>query len=339
MKTKRELATPAKDHKKTPRKKGGLAPHAAAELKFCNTVYKELMKKTHQSFAYVFYTPVDHVALNIPTYPDIIKHPMDLSTIKKKLDNGEYKDGDEFAADVKLMFRNCYKFNPVDSPVHNMGLKLEAIFDAKWSEKPVPPPSPLLPQLKKESRSLTDDESSDDDDSMHIFGIFFRFIYILLVETKAQIAELEKHLQYIQAKLTDLKSKVNVGKKKKEKSKSATMSVATVTGTGPTPSKAPSKPRKQKPKASPKSKSGKDKHNATSIKGKRARPHYSSSEDDADGSVRDITFDQKRDLSERINRLSGDHLSKVVQIIHASMPHLRDVSIVAAFFLHNIHAL
>ncbi len=39
--------------------------------------------------------------------------------------------------------------------------------------------------------------------------------------------------------------------------------------------------------------------------------------------VREITFDEKKELSEAINLLSGDKLSRVVQIIHESMPHLQ----------------
>ena len=36
----------------------------------------------------------------------------DLSCIKKKLEGREYKNAQEFAADVRLMFANCYKYNP-----------------------------------------------------------------------------------------------------------------------------------------------------------------------------------------------------------------------------------
>ncbi|CAF4535230.1 unnamed protein product, partial [Rotaria sp. Silwood2] len=39
-----------------------------------------------------FRQPVDPVALNIPDYPMIIKHPMDISTMHNKLLRGEYKD-------------------------------------------------------------------------------------------------------------------------------------------------------------------------------------------------------------------------------------------------------
>lgn len=40
--------------------------------------------------AFIFHEPVDPVKLNIPDYLDIIKQPMDFSTIKQKLSNNQY---------------------------------------------------------------------------------------------------------------------------------------------------------------------------------------------------------------------------------------------------------
>jgi bromodomain-containing factor 1 len=50
----------------------------------------ELTKKQHFEFNWPFLAPVDPVALGIPTYFTIIKRPMDLSTMKKKLDANDY---------------------------------------------------------------------------------------------------------------------------------------------------------------------------------------------------------------------------------------------------------
>jgi hypothetical protein len=39
-----------------------------------------------------------------------------------------------------------------------------------------------------------------------------------------------------------------------------------------------------------------------------------------------LTFEQKKDLSEAIQRLDGTKLEKVIQIIHEGVPEIRDVS-------------
>ncbi|KAF8446983.1 Bromodomain-containing protein [Kalaharituber pfeilii] len=107
----------------------------AAELKFCDQVMKELMKKQHEAYAYPFYQPVDPVALNIPDYFRIIKKPMDLSTIQNKLKTNQYDNANEFEADMRLMLANCFKFNPAGTAVHNMGRRVEEVFNKKWAEK------------------------------------------------------------------------------------------------------------------------------------------------------------------------------------------------------------
>lgn len=126
----------------------------AAQLKFCNTVLKELMKKTHESYAYVFYAPVDAEALGLADYHTIIRNPMDLGTIQTKLNAGEYESADDVEYDIRLMFRNCYKYNQAGSPVHAMGKRLENVFNEKWAEKPVPRP---------EGYGSDSDEDSDEN--------------------------------------------------------------------------------------------------------------------------------------------------------------------------------
>lgn len=41
------------------------------------------------------------------------------------MDNRQYRDAQEFAADVRLMFSNCYKYNPPDHDVVGMARKLQ----------------------------------------------------------------------------------------------------------------------------------------------------------------------------------------------------------------------
>lgn len=41
------------------------------------------------------------------------------------MENREYHDAQEFASDVRLMFSNCYKYNPPDHDVVAMARKLQ----------------------------------------------------------------------------------------------------------------------------------------------------------------------------------------------------------------------
>ncbi|KAJ1951965.1 hypothetical protein EC988_003813, partial [Linderina pennispora] len=107
------------------------------QLRFCLNVVKDFMKKSNFNIAYPFLEPVDPVAMNCPDYFDIIKQPMDLTTMKKKLERGAYQNALDFDSDMRLMFRNCYTYNPPGHPVHEAGRALEARFDQKWTELPV----------------------------------------------------------------------------------------------------------------------------------------------------------------------------------------------------------
>lgn len=71
-----------------------------------------------------FREPVDPQQLGIPDYHDIIKHPMDLSTIKSKLDTGQYPDPWSFVEDVWLMFDNAWLYNKKSSRVYKCCTKV-----------------------------------------------------------------------------------------------------------------------------------------------------------------------------------------------------------------------
>ncbi|KAK1189713.1 BRD2 protein, partial [Pygoscelis papua] len=124
-------------------KKGKLSE----QLKYCNGILKELLSKKHAAYAWPFYKPVDASALGLHDYHEIIKHPMDLSTIKRKMENRDYHDAQEFAADVRLMFSNCYKYNPPDHDVVAMARKLQVSGVAGACPVPLPagPPAALTP--------------------------------------------------------------------------------------------------------------------------------------------------------------------------------------------------
>jgi hypothetical protein len=61
----------------------------------------------------------------------VIKTPMDLSTIKLSLKSSSYKSRDQFLSDVRLIFDNCETFNEDDSPVGKAGHTLRIFFESK----------------------------------------------------------------------------------------------------------------------------------------------------------------------------------------------------------------
>lgn len=61
---------------------GGATPKRQEQLRSCVRLIKEMLSKKHVAYAWPFYKPVDVKALGLHDYYDIIKHPMDLSTIK-----------------------------------------------------------------------------------------------------------------------------------------------------------------------------------------------------------------------------------------------------------------
>ncbi|XP_051176838.1 bromodomain adjacent to zinc finger domain protein 2B-like isoform X3 [Leptopilina boulardi] len=112
------------------------------EIAPCKVLLEQLEQ---QDEAWPFLLPVN--TKQFPTYKKIIKTPMDLSTIKKKLQDSMYKSRDDFCADVRQMFINCEIFNEDDSPVGKAGHAMRNFFETRWTEitgspPPLPPPLP-----------------------------------------------------------------------------------------------------------------------------------------------------------------------------------------------------
>lgn len=74
-----------------------------------------------------FRQPVDAQALGIPDYFEIVTKPIDLSTIKMKLDRGNYRDPWEYVDDVWLMFENAWLYNRKNSRVYRYCTKVSHI--------------------------------------------------------------------------------------------------------------------------------------------------------------------------------------------------------------------
>ncbi|XP_057528519.1 transcription factor GTE4-like [Amaranthus tricolor] len=95
----------------------------------CSTLLQKLMNHKH---GWVFNQPVDVKTLGLHDYFDIIKHPMDLGTIKSRLTKNWYKTPREFAEDVRLTFHNALTYNSPGQDVHIMAQELYRMFEARW---------------------------------------------------------------------------------------------------------------------------------------------------------------------------------------------------------------
>ncbi|OCT67056.1 hypothetical protein XELAEV_18038338mg [Xenopus laevis] len=326
-------------------KKGKLTEH----LKYCDSILKEMLSKKHAAYAWPFYKPVDAAALELHDYHDIIKHPMDLSSVKRKMDAREYADAQAFAADIRLMFSNCYKYNPPDHEVVAMARKLQDVFEmrfAKMPDEPVEPPAPptaAAPVVSKSTESnRTSEESSSDSDSSDSEE-----------ERATRLAELQEQLKAVHEQLAALsQAPVNKPKKKKEKKEKEKEKKKKEKDKDKEKEKEKHKVKMEEekkikaaqpaklvpPKKAPAKKASSTTASATTTaaaavnavanskqpkKGGKQPPSAAyDSEEEEEGIP--MTYDEKRQLSLDINRLPGEKLGRVVHIIQSREPSLRD---------------
>lgn len=251
------------------------------ELKFCQHVINELQKPKHSAVGYPFQMPVDPVALNIPHYHKIIKQPMDISTIASKLNHGQYENAKEFESDIRLIFQNCYKFNPRSDPVFDMGEKYEGVFNSKWAEKSrwieanTPTSGRQSPGSSPEPEEEEDEEEDEEEEEQS-----------QLTKLQQQIAAMSRQVELItQKKKTPptTTKKVKGAKASKEKAKKGA-------------SAAPAKSEKKGSKPA-----------------KKEKTPY-------------VTYEQKQDISNRINSLSEQRMTTALKIIRDNMPSLKVLS-------------
>jgi ATP-dependent helicase STH1/SNF2 len=122
----------------------------------------------------------------------LIKKPIALSTLRKRINAGTYKTVTEFRDDFRLMFNNARQYNKTDSWVFVDAVAMERVFDATYNrvitgsglpeapgglpgmsdsaltpmEEDIPPP-PSTSKQKGRKQIISDDEyltQSENDD-------------------------------------------------------------------------------------------------------------------------------------------------------------------------------
>ena len=120
-----------------------------ADKRFISSTLSSLKKNKHSLY---FREPVDPIALNCPDYFDIIKQPMDLSTVQAKFNNDQYKTVDAFIDDIRLILDNCHKYNNPHDFVAQSGKKMEEVFDRLLLKRPSSVSVIYLLYISKKSR-------------------------------------------------------------------------------------------------------------------------------------------------------------------------------------------
>ncbi|XP_053492060.1 bromodomain testis-specific protein isoform X1 [Ictalurus furcatus] len=308
----RPIKPPRKDLPEWPQQhQVGRRAKLPERLKYCSGILKEMFAKRHAAYAWPFYEPVDTVALDLHDYHEIIHQPMDLGTIKKKMESREYTDALQFAADIRLMFSNCYKYNPPNHEVVAMARKLQEVFESRFAKipdepRPSSPGQHLLPKRGKNEQAGSPSSSEGSDSESTLSGSSSDSEED--EEKRAQrLSVLEEQLKAVREQLQLLTQTPLLKQKKKEKSK-----------------KEKRKKEKQKfgevRKPAPEKVHKKPSSSKSSGRNMESKGYESEEEELA----LPMSYEEKRRLSLDINKLPGDKLGKVVNIIKAREPMLRD---------------
>jgi len=96
----------------------------SSDLSLISALIKSLESS---SDSYEFLQPVDYIGLGLHDYPAVIKHPMDISSVKAKLLAGEYASTEAALLDLQLIWDNCKHYNMSDSAIVHQASSMEKL--------------------------------------------------------------------------------------------------------------------------------------------------------------------------------------------------------------------
>ncbi|XP_024003698.1 transcription factor GTE1 [Eutrema salsugineum] len=108
---------------------------------------------TQHKWAWPFMEPVDVKGLGLDDYHKVIEKPMDLGTIKTKMEASEYNNVREIYADVRLVFKNAMKYNEEKEDVYVMAKAVLEKFEERWLT--------IMPKLVEEEKKQAEEEAQD----------------------------------------------------------------------------------------------------------------------------------------------------------------------------------
>jgi len=287
-----------------------------------------------------FHAPVDPVILGIPNYFDVINEPMDLGTVRQGIVAGTYDAEDQVFDHIRLTFHNAMTFNPAKNDVHATAKSLLATFQTELSklmarrltEKPKKRKSAAFSsgdskRSKSYSKVYKDDshrygESGDDDDDGSRSGgrRSKRADAIMVQPDNEELRLLRKQMEMMSHQLESLKA-VTIQSQQMQLAVASPRPGAHLTSdlacdldyhSVQAPVAAPKRNR-----APPKPKAPKSYSSAYSSS------YVSNDIDDEVGgrtqkTERPLSYQEKRALGQDINKLPGDKVQKVIDIITES---------------------
>lgn len=152
------------------------------EIQYCDDIRKqkgdqglspEDQRRCERLLLYIFCHELsvgfrEPVSPSVPNYYKIIKQPMDLKKVKKKLQlrsSQFYQSTLEFVSDMRLIFKNCAQYNEVGSEMADSGKAVALYFEEKLPELfpgQTFPDNPE-PETVEENQNHPDSEDSEDD--------------------------------------------------------------------------------------------------------------------------------------------------------------------------------
>mmetsp|Transcript_6384 Transcript_6384/g.7912 ORF Transcript_6384/g.7912 Transcript_6384/m.7912 type:complete len:232 (+) Transcript_6384:50-745(+) len=81
-----------------------------------------------------FREPVDFRGLGLWDYPKVIDKPMDLGTVKRKLERNKYKNANECAEDIRQIWTNCKTYNADESDFYLLAESFSKKFEERFSK-------------------------------------------------------------------------------------------------------------------------------------------------------------------------------------------------------------
>lgn len=85
----------------------------------------------HPKNASVFNAPIDAILLEIPQYLEAVRSPVDLGTIRSRLQRGYYESVASAITDIRLVFSNAMAFNAPSHPIYELAKLISVDLEAE----------------------------------------------------------------------------------------------------------------------------------------------------------------------------------------------------------------